>query len=1005
MREIINPNPITAQELADFIDSCFNESELHDLCFRLDIEYENLNGQTKSDKARELVTFHDRRGLRNKLINQSRELRPYIWTKNFENVEQTLPTEPRINPEISSKEEASYSYQEEEEAQVEQEIHKSEQKRLDISSSSSSSEIIEILIAQAQLAEKSNNHEVAAKLYAIVAKMFKQELNFVRAQKFARQSAQQYLKIGKKEDAIEQFLLAAEVWINQTPYAITMANSDLIRAEKLFTDDIGNSALRIQLLLQQAYYQIVRGLKSDAIKKWQEAEELLANLNLKDQAEFATELAVQKAITAELDGNREATQKYLEEADLRDWPPGTELTHLKLYECLLFYYSGSGNWPEADRIYESAQKLFKNQDENLRVSWLVHYASSLIRRGETQKAKNLYKKALDFFNSGKATDYQKLHFLLERNFSLIKHTQHENFHLVRENDSERMDLYLNHIHEDVGYLHRMSARASYIEGNTEMAFLHARHALAYSWRKGNWSGLEEAYKLFAFLYFEEKDSSTAIFSAHSGGDKKQIERFAPSLNGLIDVDEINEFMEWILQNWPTRVDYQNAFLILSKATDIVLPNFIKSVIQYTIDAFDKYQPNHSLDNFGRFAVQVLQFLAPQFNRNQTEQIIRFSLTVLNLGNVHQTIKGEFIQLIGNCFENDTSISSSLYQIAMDAIITFHTHDIVKTKVEIALLKIAKNAPSDVRNEIITFYRQLSEWHYLAILNEPIDKKDVKNYIQEVFHRITPHRVKGSLSFSGYRAQSINNFNDYISEYSLGDFVVDGLIKAIVNSDGFSGQKADAILALRWLPEEILATRSHEIVKLLFESLSGEYSNDDHDSLLNFFGSADLIHRNALYTLGHLYALLTSNELKMQIREKLEFYGFCQSSFQRLGTAMAFRTIKMEGEFSAGLTSTIIELLRDQDPDVRHWAASAVGHRIVEGNIPKGISNFITGRLLRSTEEEDNPKARAGVAYGLKTIRESDKFPLEEPIRTQVQGAMKKLENDVNYQVRRMATGK
>ena len=40
----------------------FNESELKDLCFQLQIDYENLAGSAKPDKARELIAYFDRRG-------------------------------------------------------------------------------------------------------------------------------------------------------------------------------------------------------------------------------------------------------------------------------------------------------------------------------------------------------------------------------------------------------------------------------------------------------------------------------------------------------------------------------------------------------------------------------------------------------------------------------------------------------------------------------------------------------------------------------------------------------------------------------------------------------------------------------------------------------------------------------------------------------------------------------------------------------------------------------
>jgi hypothetical protein len=48
-------------ELTKFIRDKFNDSELRDLCFELDIDYESLGGEGKAAKARELVAFCERR--------------------------------------------------------------------------------------------------------------------------------------------------------------------------------------------------------------------------------------------------------------------------------------------------------------------------------------------------------------------------------------------------------------------------------------------------------------------------------------------------------------------------------------------------------------------------------------------------------------------------------------------------------------------------------------------------------------------------------------------------------------------------------------------------------------------------------------------------------------------------------------------------------------------------------------------------------------------------------
>jgi hypothetical protein len=54
----------------------FNDSELRDLCFDMNVDYESLNGENKADKARELIAFCERRQSVPDLVARCRELRP-----------------------------------------------------------------------------------------------------------------------------------------------------------------------------------------------------------------------------------------------------------------------------------------------------------------------------------------------------------------------------------------------------------------------------------------------------------------------------------------------------------------------------------------------------------------------------------------------------------------------------------------------------------------------------------------------------------------------------------------------------------------------------------------------------------------------------------------------------------------------------------------------------------------------------------------------------------------
>jgi hypothetical protein len=97
MSETTFLNSITPQKLAEIIKTYFDDNELRDLCFQVHVDYEELKGQRKSDKVRELITFLHRRGQGDELIETIRRLRPHVGInlgKVLENV--FLPNDPQL---------------------------------------------------------------------------------------------------------------------------------------------------------------------------------------------------------------------------------------------------------------------------------------------------------------------------------------------------------------------------------------------------------------------------------------------------------------------------------------------------------------------------------------------------------------------------------------------------------------------------------------------------------------------------------------------------------------------------------------------------------------------------------------------------------------------------------------------------------------------------------------------------------------------------------------------
>lgn len=60
----------------------FNLDQLRTLCFDVGVDFDDLAGEGKSGKARELVVFLDRHGRLHDLNNRCAELRPGLWNRN-----------------------------------------------------------------------------------------------------------------------------------------------------------------------------------------------------------------------------------------------------------------------------------------------------------------------------------------------------------------------------------------------------------------------------------------------------------------------------------------------------------------------------------------------------------------------------------------------------------------------------------------------------------------------------------------------------------------------------------------------------------------------------------------------------------------------------------------------------------------------------------------------------------------------------------------------------------
>lgn len=79
------------------MEPIFNESEIQELCFELDIDYEDLNGRNRLDKLRELITYMQRRNRLSDLVELCQAKRPRLnW-----DVDRVAKSETAVQPKLN----------------------------------------------------------------------------------------------------------------------------------------------------------------------------------------------------------------------------------------------------------------------------------------------------------------------------------------------------------------------------------------------------------------------------------------------------------------------------------------------------------------------------------------------------------------------------------------------------------------------------------------------------------------------------------------------------------------------------------------------------------------------------------------------------------------------------------------------------------------------------------------------------------------------------------------
>ena len=81
-------------QLRELLARRFSAGELRTLCFDMGVDYDDLPGEGKADKARELVSFCDRHDTVAKLVETGKRLRPDVPWQSAPNPKAVAPSLP-----------------------------------------------------------------------------------------------------------------------------------------------------------------------------------------------------------------------------------------------------------------------------------------------------------------------------------------------------------------------------------------------------------------------------------------------------------------------------------------------------------------------------------------------------------------------------------------------------------------------------------------------------------------------------------------------------------------------------------------------------------------------------------------------------------------------------------------------------------------------------------------------------------------------------------------------
>ena len=870
-------------------------------------------------------------------------------------------------------------------------------------------------IGQAERMVTEGRHLEAAEAFALAAALLARAREAAQARRYAVRAAKQYLEGGDRQAAAQQYLQAAEVWLNNasTPELVT---KQLEQAHKLAVE-LDTPALQVRVLLAQAWVAFATLCDPDANRLLEQANELLPKIaDDAQRARLLRKLALQHAILAMVWEKWDIAQEVLKVA-LSACPKAAQDERLDLLQGLLQVSTECGDWETADRAYQQARQLLDTATESLRQGILaMHYGASLARRGALKEAYEVYDEAIqqldghaDAYTLGLV--YRNMQFMLLRNGALPFD--------FGQSEARRIDLFKSTQIENRGYANELRATADFSAQEYRGAMQYIRLALAHYWREGAWMGIEHAYQTLAALNAATGRTVEALLAAIRASDSKAAELYSKALRDTGDKRLLAEVVGVLASIRPAACEQKVAAKALGILADVIPPMLLKQVADHLLLLVQGPEDNQQHIEVRRYAAEALRHLVPQLDAEQTNTIVRVVLDQLRRQQFW-TITEELLNLLYACFAPmRCQIDTALYALAAEAMLTFSGADHFRSSAESVAVRLACTAPSDVRAQVVAHLRkhldQFDCLSRLADLKEPIPKEQLDAAIDQILSAINPKpeardeegRQVIRVGIAGISPRMINKFNEVLPP-SLYDHVIDGLLEAIINEHNVLAIRSDAIQALSDLPTDVLAKRADEIADYLLWGADGtlprsslvdmglQSQSDPFSAFRISMGNIEQVRRSSLRALGRLYPYIDRDHQEC-ISARLIAASRDASPIVRQGVAVALDAIKGDVELPTRLLLVLVVLLHDPDSAPCSWACAASGH-LVARRLADPFAEDLIERLLNLAEIAPVVDVRVGTAIGLRAVAQSEQ--LGATTRGRVLATLKTLSNDVSFRVRR-----